>query len=691
MPRRAALALIAWAAAVHVRASDCPPLPPPSGPVINVAPAQAGQLSDIVGAAASGTTIRLADGFYALNGASLAFRNAGVTLRSASGNRSAVVLDGNYQGGSILSVAASNVTIADLTVQRAWFHPIHVASFGGNHVTGTLIHNVRVIDPGQQAIKINNNGSWYADSGTIRCSHIELTAAGRGNVRDNCYTGGVDAHQALGWQVRDNTIVGFWCPAGLSEHAIHFWRGSRDTLAERNQVVNCARGFGFGLGLGVAGRTYGDDPCPGVPTVGHFGGLIRNNTVFAHDAGLFGSEFGFDTGIALEQACVVRVLHNTVFSTQAPFSSIEWRFSGTSATLTNNLVSHGLVPRDGASATLAGNLQNAPAALFANAAGGDLHLAASALTAIDQGVPIGGQLAAEDMDRQVRDAAPDRGADEHRPRSAVRHDFDGDGRADLAVYHPPSGLWYLRSSANGSTTTVGHGGPAYTPVAGDYDGDALTDVAVYHEASGLWFLRLSGSGSTQTFGYGGSGFLPVARDYDGDGRTDLGVYHPASGLWNWRSSSSGATTTVGFGGSGYTPVPQDLDGEGKSDLAVYHPPSGLWFVRSSLSGATSTTGFGGSAYTPVPGSFDGDSRADIAVYHASSGLWTVRDSATSAVSSVAWGGSAFTPVAADYDGDGRADLAVYHEGTGQWTLRLSSVLAASSVLFGGSGFVPIVP
>src|SRR5262245_50720029 len=182
--------------------SPCAPLPPPSGTIIDVTPAQAGQLASIVSGAPAGATVRLADGVYALGGALVNLRAAGVTLRSLSGNAAAVVLDNNYQGGDLLAVTASNVTVADLTVQRAYFHPIHVAPATGA-VTGALIHNVRVMDPGQQGIKINPNAGFFADAGEIRCSRVELTDAGRPFVRDSCYTGGIDGHQAVGWRVRD--------------------------------------------------------------------------------------------------------------------------------------------------------------------------------------------------------------------------------------------------------------------------------------------------------------------------------------------------------------------------------------------------------------------------------------------------------------------------------------------------------
>ncbi len=397
----------------------CDPLPPPAGSVVHVYPAQASQLDALVAAAATGDTILLHDGTYDLHGDYLWFDTPGVTMRSASGNREAVVIDGHYETSEIVNVHASDVTIADLTLKRARDHPIHVVAPDDADIANTLIYNVHIVDPGQQAIKINQNGAMthFPDDGQVACSHIELTDAGRQFVwqhNGSCYTGGVDGHQAWGWVIRDNLIEGFWCEEDLAEHAIHFWTGSRDTLIERNVLRDNARGVGFGLMSSGDARVYDDGPCPGASYVGHYDGIVRNNFVFAGHDGLFSSEYGFDCGICLAQACGAQVVHNTVASTQSPFSSIEWRFAATDAQITNNLVTHNLRQRDGASATLEGNLADAPLSLFVDGAGGDLHLAQSASSAIDRGAPVDAGLCDDDIDGHSRPSGSGRdiGADE---------------------------------------------------------------------------------------------------------------------------------------------------------------------------------------------------------------------------------------------------------------------------------------
>ena len=134
---------------------SCAPLPLPAGNIIEVSPAQAASLPSIVLAARPGDTIQLTDGVYVLL-QTLYFQQPGVTIRSKTGNRTAVTLDGQYAVGDILLLTASNLTVADLTVTRAYYHPVHVAPEQGT-TTGTLIHNVRVVDGAQQFIKINQN------------------------------------------------------------------------------------------------------------------------------------------------------------------------------------------------------------------------------------------------------------------------------------------------------------------------------------------------------------------------------------------------------------------------------------------------------------------------------------------------------------------------------------------------------
>jgi hypothetical protein len=99
-------------------------------------------------------------------------------------------------------------------------------------------------------------------------------------------------------------------------------------------------------------------------------------------------------------------------------------------------------------------------------------------------------------------------------------DFDGDGKADLAVYNPGSAGWSIIRSADSGLTYQVWGGPGWGAVPGDYDGDGRADIAVYN-ASGLWSIIRSTDGGNTFIGWSGApNDIPVPADYDGDGKAD---------------------------------------------------------------------------------------------------------------------------------------------------------------------------
>jgi hypothetical protein len=392
--------------------SDCRALPPPSGDVVSVTVAEAGQLHEIVQSAAPGTTIALEDGTYEIS-AGLQLSQSGLTLRSASNDATKVIIDGRYQINETIAISASDVTVAHVTVTRAIDHPIHVYTpSSGESVTGTRIYGVSLIDGGEQFLKVNpGTTGGYVDDGSVECSLFRLTDAGRPNVEPccgGCYTGGIDVHAGFRWVVRKNRFEGIYCTSGLAEHAVHFWQGARDTLVENNVILDCARGIGFGLDGGVGTRDYPDAPNGGVK-LAHYGGIIRNNVIWGNVA-------YFDTGIELHIAKRPIALHNTVVNGPGAtgfFSSIDYRFAETDALIANNLGQR-ISQRDGAAGTVANNLEQTSLDLFVDAAAGDFHLKPSAAAAIDQGRVE--SEAGIDLDGHAHDVgAPDLGADEYEP------------------------------------------------------------------------------------------------------------------------------------------------------------------------------------------------------------------------------------------------------------------------------------
>jgi hypothetical protein len=408
-----AVLLIPTGGAHAAGAGSCARMPAPTGNVIDVAPAQAGQLANIVSDAPAGATIRLADGTYSVG--TLTVRNPGVTLRSASGDPSRVVLDAAYGPSALVHPFANDVTVAELTLSRARDHLVHAyPASGGPDLRGLLLYRVRMVDSGEQFLKVNSNAarSAWVDAGTVACSQFLMTATGRQNIERafGCYTGGIDVHSGRGWRVRDSVFEGIYCEDGeLAEHAIHFWKGARGTLVENNVIRNCARAIGFGLGDSGESRAYPDDPYPALGFIGHYDGVIRGNAVLADIP-------QYDTGIELAQARGARVLHNTLVETAratGSFSSIDYRWPNTSVELRNNLTRR-MTARDGGQASLSHNVEATPQDWLVNPVAGDFHLRPGQNGARDRGAVV--EAAGPDIDGRARDyGAPDIGADEWSP------------------------------------------------------------------------------------------------------------------------------------------------------------------------------------------------------------------------------------------------------------------------------------
>ncbi|HEX9962236.1 MAG TPA: FG-GAP-like repeat-containing protein, partial [Pyrinomonadaceae bacterium] len=156
-------------------------------------------------------------------------------------------------------------------------------------------------------------------------------------------------------------------------------------------------------------------------------------------------------------------------------------------------------------------------------------------------------------------------------------DYDGDGKADLSVFRPNAGSWYISNSSNNALTAAQFGAAEDLIAPADFDGDGKTDISVFRPADGGWY-RLNSSNNTFTPAqFGTNGDLPVPGDFDGDGKADLTVYRPSAGSWYRINSSNNQFIAAQFGISEDKPLVGDFDGDGKSDLAVFRPSNGTWY------------------------------------------------------------------------------------------------------------------
>lgn len=267
-------------------------------------------------------------------------------------------------------------------------------------------------------------------------------------------------------------------------------------------------------------------------------------------------------------------------------------------------------------------------------------------------------------------------------------DFDGDGKAEIAVFRPSEGIWYILRSSDLGLTQTPFALTGDSPVPSDFDGDAKTDIAIYRPSNGDFWSLSTVNGQQINYRLGQTGDIAMPSDIDGDGRSDYVVHRPSNGHWYRVSAATGAMSDIWFGAAGDRPVIGDFNGDGKADPAIYRPSDGNWWWLSSADGVQRATRWGIAEDIPSPADFDGDGKTDFAVFRPSTGVWYIYNSGTGTSTIFPFGLSGDKPVPADYDGDGRADVAVYRPSDGVWYL-LRSTAGFTGFRWGIASDVPI--
>jgi len=284
-----------------------------------------------------------------------------------------------------------------------------------------------------------------------------------------------------------------------------------------------------------------------------------------------------------------------------------------------------------------------------------------------------------------------RGTDPNNPLSfpyATKNDFDGDGKADLAVFWPAGGQWYILQSSLNTTRIVDWGWADTQPVAEDFDGDGITDVAVYWPAGGNWYI-MNSAGGTKIQNWGWNASRPAPADFDGDHIADFTVFYDIDGTWYIQLSHTKNVATYPWGWGGTTTAPADFDGDGQADPTIYWAENGMWYIRQSSNGTQRTVQWGWEASIAVPADYDGDHITDIAVYWPIVGNWYILRSSDLQTIEINWGWNLSEPVPNDYDGDQIADIAVFDPATGNWYIRESSTGQIKVKNWGWSDTIPI--
>ncbi|WEH29047.1 FG-GAP-like repeat-containing protein [Streptomyces sp. AM 3-1-1] len=307
--------------------------------------------------------------------------------------------------------------------------------------------------------------------------------------------------------------------------------------------------------------------------------------------------------------------------------------------------------------------------------------------------------------------------------SEVRHDYDGDGRSDVAAWYDyADGHDALRTFTprnDGTLPAPGTGwqSPAgnfwaehMKQVTGDFNGDGIGDVAAFYGyddgkvTAFTWLGKGDGtfaghfaSWTAEPGNWNFDHMTVQAGDFNGDGRDDVAVWYAyddgSDKLYTLLSDAKGGFTrhfssfarTDGYTVERMKFVTGDFNGDGRDDLAaLYGYATGdvkllTWTGKPDGGFNEPVHGWESSGWnfaqaSLYAGDFDGDGRDEVAAWYdyADGHDAVIGFSATDAAGTLGnreelWTTAAgnytksnMQPVTGDFDGDGRDDLATLY-------------------------------
>lgn len=373
-------------------------LPEPKGTVVEVS--TVGELVGALEHAECGQTIRLADGHYPMP-RYVEVRADDVTVRSASGDRQRVILDGaESRHGELLGFRnCSGVTVADLTIQNVRYNGFKINSETNVQdltIRNCIIHNVwqrgvkgvKVPPERREAIRPRHCRIQYCLFYNDRPKRLSDDPA---DIANGNYIAGIDVMYATDWVISDNVFVGIQGRTYEGRGAIFLWFDARDCLIERNIMIDCD----VGLQLGNPHRADGVQV--------HCTGCVARNNFITRAP---------EAGIVTTYTRDCEVLHNTIHDPENRlYRLLRMVCTNEGLRVANNLLSGpGMRNESDSDIRFAGNLVRDMTHGLADPCNGDLHLTEAATEAIGRAAVFSD--VAEDIDGAVRDEKPDIGADE---------------------------------------------------------------------------------------------------------------------------------------------------------------------------------------------------------------------------------------------------------------------------------------
>jgi hypothetical protein len=382
---------------------NIPPLPAPSGDIVNVS--TAAELNQAILDAQAGQTILIADGTYEMiSYVPLNINVPDLTIRGASDDPTKAILKGNgFKSGEkidLFRVFSTGTVFAYITVED-------VRSYGMMMRTGAnddmLIHGCRWIDCNKRCLK---GPLWVGDpdsvvpeshNGIIRYCLFEQKTPITLDIPNldfnGDYVSGMDMQRLVGWHIHHNVFKNFKGISGGGRGAVFLWGGGkggkcRKMIVENNVFLNndCSIALGNPSGIFDVEST-----------------IVRNNFVVG----------GAYYGLELANCKDVQAYNNTFFHSNTDSRMVHFDNCSTGVVMKNNISVGRVIQHGGELPDTTGNiwLRTNISGWFQDAVNGDLHLVSTATQAIDKGIVLA--EVPNDFDDKPRDANPDMGADEY--------------------------------------------------------------------------------------------------------------------------------------------------------------------------------------------------------------------------------------------------------------------------------------
>jgi len=347
--------------------------------------------------ATAGQTILLADGHY-LMPHYVEIRADDVTLRSASGRRERVVLDGaKSRDGELLGFrACSGVTVSDLTIQNVRWNGFKINS--ETNVQRLTIYNCIIHNIWQRGVKGVKVPPENRDPRKCRVQYCLFYNDRPKRLRDDPadiargnYIAGIDVMYARDWVISDNVFVGIQGRTQEGRGAIFLWFDAQGCVVERNIIIDCDVGLQLGNPHRADGVQY------------HCAGCVARNNFITRAP---------EAGIVTTYTKGCKVLHNTIHDPESRLGRlIRTVFANEGLVVANNLLSGPRMSNESDSRIqFINNRIEEMTDVLADPDRGNLHLTGAAAGLLDRATAL--PEVTEDIDGQPRGARPYIGADE---------------------------------------------------------------------------------------------------------------------------------------------------------------------------------------------------------------------------------------------------------------------------------------